>query len=133
MRACDTGMAMNDEDEHPELAEDDADEGRPAHSIRRQRMMRIIGTLGLIALILPGLLVTIRVQGSTAAAACRLVVQAHDADAIGSTTRFELAGPEGPGWYCYSIRFGGTEVLLRSLGLIPGLGPQDVESPGVPV
>jgi hypothetical protein len=119
---------MNDDDQHPELAEYDPDETRPSHSVRRQRMMRIIGTLGLIAL-----LVTIRVQGSTAAAACRIVVQAHDSEAIGSTTRFELTGPEGPGWYCYAIRFGGTEILLRSLGLIPGLGPQDVESPGVPV
>jgi len=44
-----------------------------------------------------------------------------------------VTGPEGPGWYCYSVRFGGTEILLRSLGLIPGLSPDLDEAPGVPV
>ena len=76
---------------------------------------------------------TIRLQGATAAAACRIVVQSEDAEAIGSTTRFVVTGPEGPGWYCYSVRFGGTEILLRSLGLIPGLSPDLDEAPGVPV
>jgi hypothetical protein len=123
---------MNDDDYHPELAGYEPGEVRPSRSARRQRMMRIIGAVGLTALILPGLLVTIRVQGSTATAACRIVVEEQDAQAIGSSTRFELAGPEGPGWYCYAIRFGGTEILLRSLGLIPGLSPQH-EAPGVPV
>jgi hypothetical protein len=122
---------MNDDD-HPELAGYEPGEVRPSGSVRRKRVMRIIGAVGLTALILPGLLVTIRVQGSTATAACRIVVEAQDAQAIGSSTRFELTGPEGPGWYCYAVRFGGTEILLRSLGLIPGLSPQR-DAPGVPV
>jgi len=124
---------MNDDDYHPELAEYEPDEVRPARSVNRQRVMRIIGALGLTALILPGLLVTIRVQGATAAEACRIVVADQDSEAIGSTTRFVLTGPEGPGWYCYAVRFGGAEILLRSLGLIPGLSPQHDEAPGVPV
>jgi hypothetical protein len=123
---------MNDDDDHPELAGYEPGEVRPARSVRRQRLMRIIGAVGLTALILPGLLVTIRVQGATAAEACRIVVETQDSEAIGSTTRFELTGPEGPGWYCYALRFGGAEILLRSLGLIPGLSPQHDESPGVP-
>jgi hypothetical protein len=123
---------MYEDDDHPELAGYEPDEVRPSRSARRQRAMRIIGAVGLTSLILPGVLVTILVQGSTASAACRIVVEAEDSEAIGSTTRFELTGPEGPGWYCYAIRFGGTEILLRSLGLIPGLSPQRDESPGVP-
>jgi hypothetical protein len=124
---------MNDDDYHPELAEYEPGEIRPSRSIRRRRVMRIIGAIGLTALILPGLLVTVRVQSATAAEACRIVVASRDSEAIDSTTRFELTGPEGPGWYCYSIRFGGAEILLRSLGLIPGLSPQHDPSPGVPV
>lgn len=123
---------MSDDDYHPELAGYEPSEDRPPRSVRRQRLMRIVGTVGLTALILPGLLVTIRVQGATAAAACRMVVEAEDSEAIGSTTRFEMTGPEGPGWYCYAVRFGGAEILLRSLGLIPGLSPERDE-PGVPV
>lgn len=123
---------MSNDDYHPELAGYEPGEVRPSRSVVRQRVMRTIGALGLVALVLPGLLVTIRVQGSTAAEACRIVVATQDAEAIGSRSRFEL-GPEGPGWYCYAVRFGGAEILLRSLGLIPGLSPQRDESPGVPV
>ncbi len=124
---------MSDDDDHPELAGYEPGELRPSRSARRRRAMRIIGAVGLTALVLPGVLVTIRVQGSTAAEACRIVVGTQDEEAIGSRTHFELTGPEGPGWYCYSVRFGGTEILLRSLGLIPGLSPQHDQSPGVPV
>jgi hypothetical protein len=124
---------MSDDDYHPELADYEPGEARPSRSVRRQRMMRLIGAIGLTALVLPGVLVTIRVQGSTAAEACRIVVASEDAQAISSRTRFELTGPAGPGWYCYAVRFGGTEILLRSLGLIPGLTPQRDVSPGVPV
>jgi len=123
---------MSDE-YHPELAEYEPGDARPSRSVLRRRVLRVMVLLGLTALILPGILVTIRVQGTTAAAACRFVVQTEDSEAIDSTTRFELAGPDGPGWYCYAVRFGGEEILLRSLGLIPGLSPQHQEAPGVPV
>jgi hypothetical protein len=77
--------------------------------------------LGLVGLILPGVLVTIGTQVVTAEAACRLVVGRSVPDALGASARFEPGGPEGPGWYCYAQQYGGSEVLLRSLGLIPGL------------
>jgi hypothetical protein len=89
--------------------------------------------LGLAGLLLPGVLVTVSTQLATAEAACRIVVGAQDPQAIRAVARFELAGAEGPGWYCYSVRFGGTEILLRSLGLIPGLSPRPGDVPGVPV
>ncbi|HEX7834835.1 MAG TPA: hypothetical protein VF479_05135 [Pseudolysinimonas sp.] len=120
------------DDYHPELAEYEPGDARPSRSVFRRRVMRVMVVLGLTALILPGVLVTIRVQETTAAAACRYVVQTQDTEAIGSTSRFELTGPDGPGWYCYAVRFGGTEILLRSLGLIPGLSPQRDDAPGIP-
>jgi hypothetical protein len=120
------------DDYYRELAEYEPGDARPSRSVLRRRVMRVMVVLGLTALLLPGVLVTIRVQSTTAAAACRYVVQSEDAEAIGSTSRFELTGPDGPGWYCYAIRFGGAEILLRSLGLIPGLSPQHEDGPGVP-
>jgi hypothetical protein len=106
---------------HPELAEYEPGESRPGRSAIRLRVLRIMVALGLTALVLPGLLVTISTQISTAAAACRIVVAATAPESIGSDARFELFGAAGPGWYCYAQRFGEGELLLRSLGLIPGL------------
>jgi hypothetical protein len=83
--------------------------------------------------VLPGILVTVSTQLSTADAACRFVVGTEDPEALDAVARFELTGAEGPGWYCYAVRFGGAEILLRSLGLIPGLSPQRDEPSGVPV
>lgn len=106
---------------HRELAEYEPGDGRPVHSAARQRVLRVMVTLGLVALVLPGLLVTVSTQLATADAACRVVVGREAPDSIGASARFEVAGAEGPGWYCYAQRFGGGELLLRSLGLIPGL------------
>ena len=41
-------------------------------------------------------------------------------DSMSFSTRFEIFGPAGIGWNCYAIAFGGKEVLVASLGLIPG-------------
>jgi hypothetical protein len=117
---------------HPELAEYDPDESRPSRSVARVRVMRVMVVLGLAGLLLPGVLVTIGTQLSTADAACRIVVAASAPDSVGSAARFELLGAEGPGWYCYAERFGGGEILLRSLGLIPGLSGDPVVKPGQP-
>jgi len=117
---------------HPELAEYDAGDRRPVHSVARRRAMRIMVALGLTGLVLPGVLATISTQISTASAACRIVVGSAAPDSVGSVARFELTGAEGPGWYCYAQRFGGAEILLRSLGLIPGLSPKPALDPGQP-
>lgn len=123
---------MTDDEYHRELADYDPGEGSPVHSVARRRALRIMVTLGLVALILPGVLVTISTQLSTAAAACRVVVAQAAPDSVGSSARFELMGAEGPGWYCYAQRFGGSEILLRALGLIPGLTSPPNRDPGQP-
>src|SRR5688572_24514696 len=114
---------------HPELAEYDPGDSRPVHSVARTRAMRIMVVLGLAGLILPGILVTVGTQISTASAACRIVVARTAPDSIDAVARFELGGG-GPGWYCYAVRFGGDEVLLRPLGLIPGLTGEPDRQPG---
>jgi hypothetical protein len=121
------------DDEPRELADYEAGDSRPVRSVARRRAMRIMVALGLTGLILPGILVTVSTQIATADAACRFVVGSEDPQAVDAVARFELAGAEGPGWYCYAVRFGGSEILLRSLGLIPGLSPQRDPAPGVPV
>ncbi|MBX3194761.1 MAG: hypothetical protein R2717_04690 [Schumannella sp.] len=110
-------------DEIPrELAEGDQGDARRPVSARRQRVMRIVVTIALACLVLPGLLSTVVVQVSTADDACRIVVAATAPDSVGWEARFELAGAAGPGWYCYAQRFGGDEIMVRALGIIPGLG-----------
>lgn len=115
---------------HRELAEYEPGDGRPVHSGARLRAMRIMVTLALVALILPGVLVTVSTQMATADAACRIVVARTAPDAIAAIARFELAGAGGPGWYCYAQQYGGAEVLLRSIGLIPGLSDVPGRDPG---
>ena len=122
---------MTDDDPR-ELADYEPGDARPRRSVVRRRVMRIMVALGLAGLVLPGVLVTIGTQISTADAACRFVVGSTDPEAVDAIARFELAGAEGPGRYCYAVRFGGAEILLRSLGLIPGLSPQRDEPAGVP-
>jgi hypothetical protein len=115
-------------DEIPrELAEYEPGESRRPRSARRLRVMRIVVGLALAGLILPTVLVTVSTQIATADRACRIVVATLAPDSLAAVARFEPAGPAGPGWYCYADRYGGTELLLRSLGLIPGLGPVPYE------
>jgi hypothetical protein len=121
------------DDDPRELTDYEPGYARPARSVMRLRVMRIMVAAALIGLVLPGVLVTIGTQISTADAACRIVVGSTDPEAIDAIARFEVGGAEGPGWYCYGVRFGGTETLLRSLGLIPGLSPRQGDVPGVPV
>jgi hypothetical protein len=121
---------MSDDDYHRELAEYDPGDGTPTHHRMRMHVMRIFVVVGLVALVLPGIIVTISVQLRTSAAACRYVVAQKAPDSTSASARFELAGADGPGWYCYAVQFDGSAILLQSLGLIPGLR---FDPAGVPV
>jgi len=111
----------DDEEFHPELAEYVPGRGSSLRHPAVQRVLRVTVIVGVLALVVPGALATVAMQARTADAACRLVVAGSLADAGTAEARFELAGAAGPGWYCYAREFDGTEVLLRGLGIIPGL------------
>jgi hypothetical protein len=91
--------------------------------------MRVVVVLGLAALVLPGILVTAGTANRTATNTCATYVAYYAPDAVNFSSRFEMFSPSGMGWNCYAVGFGGDEVLVRALGLIPG-GPR---LPSVPV
>lgn len=108
-----------DFDDEPELAGYQSSE-RPLRGRHFGTVMRVIVVLGLVGLVLPGILVTITTANRTARATCAVYTSFLAPQAIGFTTRFELFGPAGAGWNCYAVTFGGQEILIKSLGLIPG-------------
>jgi hypothetical protein len=87
--------------------------------------MRFAVILGLVALVLPGILVTATTANRTAERTCAAYAGYFAPEAVGFSARFELFGAAGVGWNCYAQLFGGGEVLVQSLGLIPG-------GPGIP-
>ena len=105
---------------HPELDGYEPNDGRPLRGRRLQTMMRVVVSVGIIALILPGILITAGTANATATRTCGIYAAASASSAVGSDARFELFGPAGPSWYCYRQEFGGREQLLRGLGIIPG-------------
>lgn len=111
---------MPDDDYHRELADYEPGDGRPLRHPMTVRVMRIVVVLGLIGLVLPGILVTVSTQISTAETACGILVAQSAPDSVASEPRFEMLGAEGPGWYCYARQFDGSEILLTFIGLIPG-------------
>lgn len=110
--------AMSD-DYHPELAESAPDDDRPLRHPATMTAMRVVVIVGILALVLPGIVITASTAGRSADVACDRIVRTADPFAEGSTARFELVGVEGPGWYCYAVDFGGDERLLAALGPIP--------------
>nr|WP_082510351.1 hypothetical protein [Leifsonia sp. Leaf325] len=107
---------------HPELLgsdEDDDDSGRPPLGARRGRMLRAVVWVGIVALVLPGILVTWGVAQGTASRACATYAAYLRPDAGGSSVGFELFAAGGPGWQCYAVSTSGPKEYLGSLGLIP--------------
>jgi hypothetical protein len=65
----------------------------------------------------------VSVASATASRSCAIWVHYVAPDAPGSSARFELFGPGGIGWECYSVGAFGGDRHIVSLGLIPG-GPR---------
>jgi hypothetical protein len=106
-------------DEHPELAGYEPGDGRPLRDPRTLMVMRIVVVAGIAAIILPGVITTLAVGTGTAERACSGWVRQQRPEATGSDARFELFGPGGVGWQCYSVGAFGRDGLVASLGLIP--------------
>ncbi len=110
-------------DHHPELDGYEPSDGRPLPSRRILRPARFLVVLGLIALVLPGILVTMSTATRTADRSCSIVVARDAPFAMGFDARFELTGPEGPAWYCYAQVRDDDDLRVGTLGLIPGSPP----------
>jgi hypothetical protein len=119
---------MSDDEYHPELAEYVPGEGSVRHPLTI-KIMRVVIVIGVASLVVPGIIYTFGVQVATAAAACGIVVSSGAPEAVGSDARLQIWGGNGPGWYCYARNFDGSELMLRSLGLIPGLSYQASGTP----
>lgn len=114
-------MADRDEyDDEPELAGYQPQGERPLRSPHLKTAMRVIVVIGLVGLVLPGILVTAGTASRTATVTCSIYTAYYAPEAVSFSARFELLSPAGIGWNCYAVTYGGTEVLVRSLGLIPG-------------
>ncbi len=113
-------MPDYDEDDEPELAGYEPHGERPLRSPHLKTVMRVVVVIGLVGLLLPGILVTMGTASRTAQATCSVYVAYYDPEAVGYTSRFELFSAAGMGWNCYAVEYGGAEVLVRALGIIPG-------------
>jgi hypothetical protein len=105
-------------DDHPELAGYEPLD-RPLRGRRMIIVTRVVVVMGLVALILPGVLVTISIATTTATNTCAVYVRQYEPDAVSSSARFELLGPVGPGWQCYALNTEGDATFVAPLGLIP--------------
>ncbi|MCU1637883.1 MAG: putative rane protein [Microbacteriaceae bacterium] len=110
-------IAMSDD--HPELTGYEPGDHRPLRSPHVVLVMRILVVLGIIALVLPGIVTTMSVGANTANTSCARWVALEKPEATGSSARFEMFGPGGVGWQCYSVGAFGGDELVASLGIIP--------------
>ena len=106
-------------DDEPELAGYEPTGDRPLRHERVRKLMRVIVVVALFALVVPGILGSLAIANRTAQASCLAYTQYYAPMAVGSITRFEVFGA-ALGWNCYAAQFGGDEVLIANLGLIPG-------------
>lgn len=110
---------MDEYFDEPELAGYQPHGDRPLRSPRLLTAMRVVVVIGLVGLILPGIIVTMGTAANTATSACAVYTAHYAPEAVNFSARFELVSPAGVGWNCYAIQFGGDEVLVAALGIIP--------------
>jgi hypothetical protein len=108
------------EDEQPELVGYIPGDGRPLRSRNMLIAMRVVVTVGIAGLVLPGLIGEAMLNATDAAESCKRWVN-YEEPGDSSTVSFELLGAHGTGWQCYtqSGSFGGSQ-FVASLGWIPG-------------
>ena len=118
-------------DSHPELSGYEPNENyRPLRGKHFATILRVVVVLGIVALVVPGVLTTMRVASDTAANGCAAAVMRYYPSAVNFDARFELAGPGGLGWQCYAIDLNERETFVLALGIIPSASTRQV--PGIP-
>lgn len=110
---------MDTFDDEPELAGYVKGTGKPLHGPHRLLILRIIVITGVLCLVLPQAITMVSAASETADAACRAWVRYEAPDATGASARFEIFGPSGLGWECYTVGAFGGDRHVASLGLIP--------------
>ncbi|MDJ0349769.1 hypothetical protein [Cryobacterium sp. PH29-G1] len=118
-------------DNHPELSGyEPNDDYRPLRGKHFTSILRVVVVLGILALVVPGVLTTMRVASDTAANACVSAVARYYPSAVNFDARFELTGAGGFGWQCYAIDQNERETFVTPLGVIPS-APRQL-APGTP-
>ncbi len=113
-------MADDEYDDEPELAGYQPHGDRPLRSPHLKTVMRVVVVIGLVGLLLPGILVTVSTASRTATVTCGIYAAYYAPESVDFSARFELFSAAGMGWNCYAVEYDGGEILLRSLGIIPG-------------
>ncbi|MDR9396249.1 hypothetical protein [Pontimonas sp.] len=96
------------------------DDSRPIRSHRKKRVLRTVALVGLGLLVLPGLLGSLGQANRSAAYACEIARQYYAPNAPGVDARFALLPLSAAGWQCYVPVGGEQELLIATLGPIPG-------------
>lgn len=120
-------MDEREDFDEPELANYQPHE-KPLRSPHLVTVMRVVVIVGLVALLLPGLLLTVQTANNTAQGSCAAYTSYYAPEAVSFSARFEMVSASGMGWNCYAEQFGGQEVLLAAMGIIPG-GPRIPNAP----
>lgn len=105
----------------PDFPPDESSDDTPLHSVRRRRIIRAIAMVSMAALVVPSAIGTIVQARASAVYACNLVGASVAPDALAIEPRFRLTPISAAGWQCFAVFFDGTEVLIATLGPIPGL------------
>ena len=113
-------MADDEYDDEPELAGYQPHGDRPLRSPHLKTVMRVVVIIGLVGLLLPGILVTLSTASRTATVTCGIYAAYYAPESVSFSARFELFSAAGLGWNCYAVEYDGDEILVRSLGIIPG-------------
>lgn len=107
-------------DELPdELTPDD--DSRPLRSSQRRRVLQIVALVGLGLLVLPSLIGTLGQAQNSANYACEIARQYYAPNSLGVSAKFRLTPLEAAGWQCVVRIDSNQELLIATLGPIPGL------------
>lgn len=106
-------------DQHPELSGYEPHGEKPLRGARATLALRLVVLLAIVGLILPGIVTTISVGSSNAERACDYRGAILQPESREFDARFEILGPGGIGWECYSVDPFDGDQHLDSMGLIP--------------
>ena len=103
---------------HSNDADSGADDTAPLYGRRRRILIRTTVLVCVAALVLPGVLSLYSNFAVFAQTACNKAVVFSDPTARSARASFEVFGPGGIGWECYSTNASG-ERHVASFGLFP--------------